>query len=425
MVPLSRPLIGLLLLIAMAPAPAMTLLPGNGNLDLVEAQSRLQQRIEESSLDYEASLLLGLVRFYQGDLDAAIDELEQLVVRAPRFHLAYLLLGDLQLAQTQALDGIGQNPLLEQLKGQEKPLADLRAEVMLRFQAFLNTLPRGRLPRALLQMNASTESALLIDKSAHRLYHYRWDAMAGRPRLDKSYYVSTGRLNGNKMVRGDLKTPEGVYFITRHIPDSKLPEKYGISAFPMNYPNELDRKLGKTGYGIWLHGTDRIYYSRPPLDSEGCVVLPNQDLSLVRESLQPGKTPIVVTEQVEWLEEGDWGGLHATAMAAVENWRNDWESGDVDRYLSHYASDFWSKGHDQNSWKARKRSVARTKEFQKIDVRGLSIFAYPRTASDGQEMIVATFEQDYASNNYSTQLRKRLYMVREQGRWQVLYEGAL
>lgn len=417
--------LGVVLLMGVVPLSHAIAYTGGAVFDMAEAESRLQQRIIASTLDYEASLLMGLLRLYQGDLEAAIKELELLVERAPRFHLAYLMLGDLQLARTQPLDGIGRNRVLAQVDGKDKALSDLSAEIELRFQAFLNTIPHGRLPRALLQMNAATESALLIDKSAHRLYHYRWDAEGGRPLLDKSYYVSTGRLNGNKRSSGDLKTPEGVYFITRHIPDSKLPEKYGISAFPMNYPNELDQRLGKTGYGIWLHGTDRIYYSRPPLDSEGCVVLPNQDLSQVRESLQPGKTPIVVTEQVEWLDEGEWSSLHATAMAAVESWRNDWESGDVDRYLAHYARGFWSEGYDLNSWKARKRRVARSKEYQKIDLHGVSIFAYPRTATDGQEMIVATFDQDYASNNYSTQSRKRLYMVREQGRWQVLYEGAI
>ena len=72
--------------------------------------------------------------------------------------------------------------------------------------------------------------------------------------------------------------------------DRDLPDLYGIGAFPLNYPNELDQHQGKTGYGIWLHGTDKSYYSRPPLDSEGCVVLTNLDLDAVKPYIKIGVT---------------------------------------------------------------------------------------------------------------------------------------
>lgn len=146
----------------------------------------------------------------------------------------------------------------------------------------------------------------------------------------------------------------------------------------MNYPNELDRRLGKTGYGIWLHGTERKYYSRPPLDSEGCVVLPNIDLSKVDDYLQPGKTPVIVTENVEWLDEQQWSGLHDGIMQAIETWRSDWESGDVDRYLSHYADDFWSKRENLSSWQKRKRRIATSKKYQRVELNELSLFAIPK-----------------------------------------------
>ena len=37
----------------------------------------------------------------------------------------------------------------------------------------------------------------------------------------------------------------------------------GDGAFPLNYPNEWDRRLNKTGSGIWLHGT--------PLEPQGFI----------------------------------------------------------------------------------------------------------------------------------------------------------
>jgi murein L,D-transpeptidase YafK len=64
------------------------------------------------------------------------------------------------------------------------------------------------------------------------------------------------------------------------MPQDKLTDFYGSGAFPINYPNEWDRIRGRNGYGIWLHGTPRDTYSRPPRASDGCIVLSNEDLDL-------------------------------------------------------------------------------------------------------------------------------------------------
>ena len=395
-------------------------------LDSDRAVRILQNRINGDELDFEAQLLLGLVHMKRGELNMATEVLQKLVEVNPKFHLAHLVLGDIYLLQgSQSLQKLGETPLMKSLAGGDKPLDDLRHEAQQRLNAFLNSPQNNHIPRAMLQLNDDVETAIIVEKSTHRLYRYRWDRVTQRPQLIDDYYVSTAQLNGNKQKRGDLKTPEGVYFIISHIPDSKLPDKYGVSAYPMDYPNEFDRRLGKTGYGIWLHGTASNFYSRPPLDSEGCVVLPNIDLTQVRNKIEPGKTPIIVAERIEWLEEQEWRSLHNSLLAAIERWKSDWESGDVERYLAHYAEDFWAKGYNLNSWKKRKRRISRSKEYQRVDVKDLSIFSYPRTASGGREMVVANFYQTYESNNYRSHGVKRLYLVNDNGAWQVLYEGSL
>ncbi len=382
----------------------------------------LQNRLEEDPEDFEAVLLQGLVRFKLGDLTRAISELEQLTMRAPNFHLAHLILGDLYQARLKPISRVGAFSQLLQ-PANEKALQPLRKEADARLKAFIDTLPGRRLPRALIHLDSSVGSAILVDKSTHRLYHYRWDEHSARPSLERHFYVSTGKLEGNKQILGDLKTPEGVYFITRYIPDEQLPDKYGVGAFPMNYPNELDRHLGKTGYGIWLHGTESQFYSRPPLDSEGCVVLPNIDLTKVEAYLRPGKTPIIVTEKIEWMDELQWSELHDGIMQAIEKWRRDWESGDIERYLANYADGFWSSRENLSSWQKRKRRIATSKRYQRIKVSELSLFAYPKGAAGGSEMVVANFEQRYESNNYQSVSHKRLYLTQNSGQWQVLYEG--
>ena len=61
---------------------------------------------------------------------------------------------------------------------------------------------------------------------------------------------------------------------------------YGTAAFPISYPNEWDRRQGRNGFGIWLHGTPSDTYSRPPRASDGCVVLTNQDIQTMNSALK-------------------------------------------------------------------------------------------------------------------------------------------
>ncbi len=388
-----------------------------------QALQRLEQRVQTYPSDYEASLLIALLRFKSGDLNGALTGLRELTTREPKFHLAHLIEGDMLLAQAQVMSDIGSAPVLGDSGAESDEISHLRDEAEARLRAYLDTLPQGRLPRALLSLDESIETALVVDKAGHRLYVYQRGA-DGELQLLHDYYVSTGKLDGNKSSSGDLRTPEGVYFITSHIPDEKLPDLYGIGAYPMNYPNKWDRHQGKTGYGIWLHGTETAFYSRPPLDSEGCVVLPNLDLKNVGQYLRPGVTPIIVADRVQWLGLDEWVALRNEVAQAIEQWRRDWVTADVEQYLQHYADDFWSGSENLSAWKAHKRRVATGKKWQKVEISGLSFFAYPQKASRERQMVVANFHQLYDSNNYRSEMEKTLYLAKEDGRWKVLYEGA-
>lgn len=390
---------------------------------LREEMARLEARLSSHPEDYEAQLLKGLLYFKSGKLEDALSELETLTDRAPKFRLAHLVQGDLLLAQTRTVKDLGATPLLggSGKEGRQR-LDELRKEAQVRLRAYLDSLQARMLPRPLLHLGEDVETGLIVDKGNHRLFVYRRDDR-GRLALVRDFYVSTGKLMGNKSLRGDLKTPEGVYYVTRYIDDKQLPDKYGIGAFPVNYPNELDRRLGKTGDGIWLHGTSSKDYSRPPQDSEGCVVLANLDLNLAGDFIEPGRTPVVITDGVQWLPPSRWQRLRQEVRTALEAWRNDWESGIPERYLSHYAEGFWAPEHDRASWADYKRRVLRGKTWQEIEIGDLSLFGYPVSASNGSTMVVAEFEQAYDSNNFSSTMDKRLYLVREEGGWRILYEG--
>jgi len=386
--------------------------------------SQLDNRLKQDRQDHEASLFKAMLYFNTGALQKALREIEQLTQRAPDFHLAHLVKGDILMSRFRPVSDVGESPLLQNINAKEKQkLQQLRAEVEARLKAMVEKELGDKVPMQLLGLGKSTDIAILVEKKYNRLYVYGRTSEHEPPRLIRDYYVSTGKKRGNKLSRGDLRTPEGVYFVTAWIPDKRLPDKYGVGAFPVNYPNELDRKLGKTGNGIWLHGTDRGSYSRPPLDSEGCVVLPNIDLSGLKKEIIPGKTPVVITEQANWLDRAEWLQQRQEIMAELEQWRKDWESLDADKYLSHYSSNFWAKGHDLRSWSARKRFLSRSKTYQRIKLSDIALFAYPLKDSQ-QATVVVRFRQQYESNNYHGDVHKRLYLRKDGLRWRILYEGA-
>ena len=385
--------------------------------------NRLNRRLKRNPNDHEASLLKGLLLFQVGGLDDAITELQALTQRTPKFQLAHLILGDLLMARFNQVDAIGTSELLQlNSSEQEKRIQQLQSEARARLQGYLFLADGVEVPRALLALSGETEYALIVDKSKNRLYVYHNSGPGLSPELVDDFYVVLGKKTGEKFREGDSKTPDGVYFVTSYLPDEKLPPLYGSGAFPVNYPNEYDHHLHKTGRGIWLHGTDKSLYSRPPLDSEGCVVLTNEEFTRIGQYIEIGRTPIIISESVDWVSNREWLDQNIEVQADLETWRQNWERSDLTSYLNMYADDFWSKKYDKKGWAAYKKQVFSGKKFQKIDLSDISLLSYPG-AKKSRPMVVANFVQHYRSNNFNGNAHKRLYMVKEQGDWKVLYEG--
>jgi murein L,D-transpeptidase YafK len=401
-------------------------------IDLDEVLNSLNMRIESQPTDFEAQLVNSILMFKSGERKRALEALDRLINLAPDFHLAYLIRGDIRLSSVKEIKKIGNNTFLDQVVNGKKSqeLKNLRDEARVRldnvpYQPYLKNVPRE-----ILALGDNVSTAILVEKSRNRLYLYQ-RRTDGSLNMLHDYYVSTGKSNGNKKLRGDLKTPEGVYFITSFIPQNKLPDKYGVAAFPVNYPNELDTRLGKTGFGIWLHGTDSRSYSRPPLDSEGCVVLTNKDLKSIKTFITPGVTPVVISEKVTWLSPQQWQIERASLFSTLEMWRKDWQSMDVEQYLSHYGTEFWARGYNLRSWLDRKRMISKSKKFQHVNLSNISLLSYPlemlkvndEDNVSSSPIVVARFEQDYSSNNFNSKINKRLYLKRHVEGWKIVYEG--
>ena len=355
-----------------------------------------------------------LVEIENNQLDEALLLTENLLQQYPKFRLAHLIKGDLLLARSMPLATFG-----NATNAPSDKLNDLREEVIARLKAYRSRDTTAKyVPRYLLQLQPDQKHAIVIDTQKARLYLYQNDN--GHPRFVADYYVSHGKFGADKRSEGDKKTPTGVYHVTDSLPAKKLGDLYGTGAFPINYPNEWDRRQGRKGHGIWLHGTPSDTFSRPPKASDGCVVLSNTDLDALSKNLQIGLTPVIISNSVEWLSFDDWQSERSALNKKIEEWRADWESRDVERYLKHYSPKFQSKEANFEQFASQKRKVNAGKSWVKVKLSNLSMFRNP----GAEELVVTTFEQDYQSNNLNNQMKKRQYWIREDGQWKIIYEGA-
>jgi murein L,D-transpeptidase YafK len=346
-------------------------------------------------------------------LDEALTRVDTLIREYPNFRLAHLVRGDLLLARSRPLQTFGN---VEKTVPPEK-VDGLRDEALARLRALRERPADDRLPRSVLQLHAEQKHVLMVDSRRSRLYVFT--NAQGRPKLIADYYVTLGKNGIDKARQGDQKTPVGVYHVTANLPRKKLTDFYGAGAFPINYPNEWDRRQGRNGYGIWLHGVPRDVYSRPPRASDGCIVLANPDLLSVGRFVQVGMTPVVIADEVEWADGDTLERERASLAAALEQWRSDWESRDTTRYLSHYAAGFRTGKQDLAAWAAHKRGVNAAKSWIRVSLAQVSMLRYPRES----DFVAVSFEQDYRSSNLSNTMRKLQYWKREGGRWRILYEG--
>lgn len=166
----------------------------------------------------------------------------------------------------------------------------------------LESLPGDKVPAALItQGSPGPFEALFVDKSLQRMFIFRYTD-AEPPQPVKVLPVSTGKKKGDKVKEGDRRTPEGVYFFIQSHRDRRT-TIFGRRAYKMNYPDPFDNLDGRQGNGIYLHGTNRPLGSR---DTNGCVVMKNQDLEWLSTLVKLKETPIVIVAKVNWISRQEY-----------------------------------------------------------------------------------------------------------------------
>ncbi len=388
-----------------------------GHAHLVLAADLLSKATSNQSLStHSESLLINALENIKNDKTGqAIKDLRHLIKVNPDFKVAQLIYADMLLARSQAITDFGNIP-----NASFEQITALRDEAQARWQYHKTPADRDKIPASLIQLASKQEHVIVVDSSRSRLYLFK--NQAGVPILIKDFYVTIGKNGTGKYVEGDQKTPVGVYFVTGFINPDELPDLYGDGAYPIDYPNAWDQRHGRTGYGIWLHGTPSSTYSRPPKDSNGCVIVSNNDLNIISPFIDKRHTPVIISDSINWITRKKWEKHRDDYELFVEQWRNDWESRDVDLYLRHYSKQYSGLGKDYNSWVEYKRRVNPSKKFIKVNISNTSMFLYPGE----EQLMVVTFVQDYTSDNFRRKFTKRQYWrMEDDGKWRIVYEGAV
>lgn len=352
----------------------------------------------------------------QGHNRQALEQASQLVRDNPNFQLAQLVYGDLLNSQVRPVRTLGDVP-----PGSSKPateaLAELREESQLRLKALRDRPPQGTLPSQFIALAPSSRHAIAIDTSRSRLYLFE-NSSTGL-HLVADFYISIGKLGAEKNTEGDKRTPLGIYFITSNLDPKKLTNFYGSGALPINYPNPLDQSRGKTGSGIWLHGTPPEQFSRAPRASDGCVVLANPDLERLIRTVQVRTTPVVIAQSLQWQPPRTVASHNEAFAATLARWQQTKSSGDLSKMLNFYTADFRSQDKTLVQWTPTLRQEMERIQGRTITLKDVSYLHW----TDAADTMVVTFGE--VIEGMRTGTVKRQYWIRQGPQWKIFFEGVI
>ena len=368
-------------------------------------------------LQAEAKLLRIYQLIGQGQNRQALLESEQLLKIQPNFQLAQLVHGDLLSSFVRPVNGLGDMP---KSSGSTAALNELREESIMRLKALREKPPVNNVPSQFLALSERNKHAIAIDASRSRLYLF--ENTSSGVKLVSDYYISVGKFGVEKSLEGDQRTPLGVYYITGSLNPKSLVDFYGVGALPINYPNPLDLKRGKTGSGIWLHGTPSEQFSRAPKASDGCVVLANPDLNRILTSVKSRTTPVVIAERLNWVPKTSLDSEKSNFTQILMTWRATKVQADTAKLMAFYTQDFSNYGKNLAQYTASQNAEASKLKGRDIALTNLSLMRW----NDQNDTMVVTFDEVIAGSTRG--VTKRQYWIRDSKdskNWKIFFEGVI
>uniref|UniRef100_B8DLP2 ErfK/YbiS/YcfS/YnhG family protein n=1 Tax=Nitratidesulfovibrio vulgaris (strain DSM 19637 / Miyazaki F) TaxID=883 RepID=B8DLP2_NITV9 len=237
-----------------------------------------------------------------------------------------------------------------------------------------------------------------VDKEDQKLHIYERHSPL---KLAASYVCTTGQATGDKQTAGDLKTPEGIYFVVNKLSAGLDMEMYGGIAYTLNYPNPVDKLRRKTGSGIWIHskGHDIV-----PRETKGCIALNRADIDKSGKLFVPG-TPVAVAGDVS-TDASPPKEDKATARKLedkVKGWAKAWGSRSPAMF-DYYDADAYTAAQDESftAFRSQKERLFKQLPWIQTSISDVQVM-------QGPGYWVTWFNQYYRAPNMTTEGIRRLY----------------
>ncbi|MGA1443742.1 MAG: L,D-transpeptidase family protein, partial [Methylophilaceae bacterium] len=259
---------------------------------------------------------------------------------------------------------------------------------------------------------------IYIDTSNSRLFIFEKDGLI----LNKVFdvYASIGKNGSRKNHEGDKKTPIGIYSLEKKI-KQPLSDFYGEGAFPINYPNSFDKLLNKTGHGIWIHGTPKNTYSRPPQSSDGCVVIANEDFINFEKQISNNNVKVIISDEAyEDYFKASHESDHSEFISTFNSWKTNWEAKNFDSYLAFYDSNAQYNFKSFKNWTDTKLKVFENSNAINVLVENFIAIDYP---DDKDNLKFVEFKQTYTSNITNNVSIKQQIWRKFNDEWKIISEA--
>jgi len=257
-------------------------------------------------------------------------------------------------------------------------------------------------------VDLSSGYIIVVDKKYQKLYVFHKDET-----FSKVFEVpcSTGKNSGSKRVAGDAKTPNGIFFTTKILHNPGPPEIYGSMAFPLDYPTLSDKRAGRYGNNIWIHGTTKQLL---PKHSSGCVVLHDSDLKRLANFIYLNRTPVVISESIKWVPQNYVLPSKNDLEKILLSWNRAFTEKDFKKIDSLYRQGSEIKGKRREELYNKIRQMKFINNHFDLQPRDISILQEENNA-------VIIFDQIFAvSDNNFQGFYNKLILERANNKWYVV-----
>jgi murein L,D-transpeptidase YafK len=275
-------------------------------------------------------------------------------------------------------------------------------------QIYDSTISSGarKIPDSIVSL--SSGYVVVVDKKYQKIYVFHKDGT-----FSKVFEApcSTGKNSGSKWVEGDAKTPDGIFFTTKIMRNPGPPETYGSMAFPLDYPTISDKRAGRDGHNIWIHGTTK---SLLPQQSKGCVVLHDRDLKRLANFIHLNRTPVVISESIKWVPQNYVLPSKNELEKILISWNRAFNEKDIKKIDSLYLHGSEIKGKRREDLFGKIRQLKYSSRHFALQPRDISIL------QEGSNAVIV-FDQIYAVNDNNFQgFYNKLILEKTDSKWYVV-----